>query len=327
MKTRRKLVLALGSALATPLSLLAQQQDKVWRLGFLTSGVGYQPAEDAFRRRLRELGYIEGKNVVIEWRLLKGEGTNRLSELAAELVRLSVHCIIANGTVATRAAKQATSEIPIVMANGGDDPVRLGLAASLPRPGGNMTGFISLSTQLSGKRLELLKETLPKLSSVAVIWDPNSNGGPAHFKETAVAAGTLGVQVHSLQVREPDGFEQTFHTATKAHAQALIVIAAGVTNSYRMRIAELALKSRLPAIYSDSEFVLAGGLMSYASDRSEQYRRAAGYVDKILKGARPGDLPIEQPTKFELAINLKTAQALGIKIPGSILLRADKIIK
>jgi putative ABC transport system substrate-binding protein len=328
MNNRRKLVIALGAcALGTPFHSFSQQPGKVWHLGVLASSIGYQAAEDAFRRRLRELGYVEGKNLVIEWRILKGEGPNRLSELAAELVRLKVDCIIANGIVTSRAAMQATSTIPIVMANGGDDPARLGMVASLARPGGNMTGFISLSTELSGKRLELLKETLPRVSNVAVLWDPNTNGGPVTFKETAIAGNKLGIQLHPLQARDPEGMEQAFEAAGKARAQALIVVAAGVMNSYRARIAELAIKSRLPVMYTDIEFIHAGGLMSYGADRSEQWRHAADYVDKILKGAKPADLPVQQPMKFEMIVNLKAAKQIGLTIPPNVLARADKVIK
>ncbi len=328
MNTRRKLLVALGaSALVAPFTSFAQQQGKVWRIGFLSTRAGIESQEEALRQGLRELGYVEGQNLVIEWRFTKGKA-DLLAEFAAELVRLKLDCIITTGTSATRAAKQATITIPIVMANAEDDPVRHGLVASLARPGGNVTGFISISSELAGKRLELLKETLPKASRVALLWSAGSLSATGHVKETAVAARVLGVQLQSLEVvRDPEALENAFRAAGKGRSQALIVVMTGFMNSHRARIVNLAVKTRLPVMYTNLPIVLAGGLMSYAADSPDQYRRSAAYVDKILKGAKPTDLPVQQPTKFEFIINLKAAKQIGLTIPRNVLARADRVIE
>ena len=311
--------------LAGPLPAEAQQEGKVYRIGYLKNGrIG--PNEKAFREGLRKLGYVEGQNIVIEWRPAKGK-LDRLPELAAELVRLKVDCIVAIGLGPTGTAKRATTTIPIVMGNASGDPVQHGLVASLARPGGNVTGVISVSSDLAGKRLEVLKETLPKLSRVAILWIPTSPSAAYHVRETEVAARKLGVQLQSLEVRRADDIEKAFRAAGKRSADALIVVAAGGMSRHRKRILDLAVETRLPVMYTGSPWVRRGGLMSYATDSRELRRRAATYVDKILKGAKPADLPVEQPKKFELIINLKTAKEIGVTIPPAVLYRADKVIK
>ena len=317
-------ILVLG-LLAGPLPTEAQQAGKVYRIGYLKNGrIG--PNEKAFREGLRKLGYVEGQNIVIEWRPAKGK-LDRLPELAAELVRLKVDCIVAIGLGPTGIAKRATTTIPIVMGNASGDPVQHGLVASLARPGGNVTGVISVSSDLAGKRLEVLKETLPKLSRVAILWIPTSPSAAYHVRETEVAARKLGVQLQSLEVRGRDDLESAFRSAGKRSADALIVVSPGGMGRYRKRILDLAVKTRLPVMYTGSRWVRRGGLMSYGTNSRELRRRAATYVDKILKGAKPADLPIEQPTKFDLVINLKTAKALGLTIPPAVLLQATKVIK
>jgi putative ABC transport system substrate-binding protein len=327
MTTRRELLIVLGAgALTGPFGSFAQQQSKVWRIGFLSSNPGIGSSEEAFGQGLRELGYVEGQNIVIEWRFTKGK-VDLLPEFAAELVRLKVDCIITNGINATLAAWRATKTIPIVMGGGDDDPVRHGLVASLARPGGNVTGFISISSELARKRLELVKDTLPKVSRVAILWDPDSLPTAAHVRETGVAARALGVQLQSLEVRNPEVLENVFRAASKGRAQALIVVVSGLVNSLGARIATLAVKARLPVMYTSSNVVLAGGLMSYGENGPDRFHRVATYVDRILKGAKPADLPVVQPTKFELVINLKAAKQIGLTIPPNMLTRADKVIE
>jgi putative ABC transport system substrate-binding protein len=305
----------------------AQQPGKVYRIGYLSNGPGIRPAEEeVFRQALRDLGYIERQNLIIEWRFSKGS-LDLLPELASELVRLRADLIVAVGVNPTRAVKQATSTIPIVMGNADDDPVRHGLVASLARPGGNVTGFTNIGSDLAGKRLELLKETFPKVSRVAILWDPKGQGGAGHARETKIAAPGLGVELHPVEVRAADDLENAFQAAVKGRAEALIVVHTGLMNAERSRTVNLAAKTRLPVMYSSSSFVFAGGLMSYAADDHERNRRVAVYVDKILKGATPADLPVEQPTKFELVINLKTAKQIGLAIPPNVLAPADKVIK
>ncbi len=316
-------VLALG-LLAGPLTAEAQQAGKVYRIGYLSARFGIDRREEGFRQGLRELGYIEGQNIAVEWRFAKRK-MDRLPELAAELVRLKLDVIVTLGTRPTRAARKATSIVPIVMANVGD-PVRTGIVASLARPEGNITGLTTLSPHLAGKRLELLKEAFPQISRVVALWDPSRRSNEIHFKETEAAARELGVQLQSLMVRLPYDLENVFRTAVKARAEALSQLGCCFWG-YRAQIVKLAVKNRLPVMYSASRMVHAGGLMAYAPDRVDQLRRAAIYVDKILKGARPRDLPIEQPTRFELVINLKAAKQIGVTIPPSILYRADKVIK
>ncbi len=321
------LTLAL-SLLAAPLAADVQQEGKVHRIGVLiptspSAGARYLKA---FQQGLHERGYIERKNIIIESRYTEGR-IDPLPELGADLVRLKVGVIVTRGQQATRVAQKASGTIPIVFAGLGSDPVEIGLISSMARPGGNVTGLTSLAPELNGKRLELLKEVFPKVARVAFLWRIGSFSGERHFKEAEAVAGELGMRLHSVGVREPDDLERGLEAARRAGAQALTSTPSPLFTTHRVRIATLATKNRLPAIYPSTEFVEAGGLMSYGPDDLEYWRRAATYVDKILKGAKPGDLPVEQPTKFELVINLKTAKALGLKIPQSILVRADEVIQ
>jgi len=311
--------------LAGPLPAEAQQAGKVYRIGYLSNRTRIGSREETFRQTLRDLGYVEGQNIVIV-KIKKSRKPDRIPALADELVRLRVDMLFAPSTRRALAAKNATRTIPIVFLSA-VDPVAVGLVDTLARPGGNLTGVTHIAPELAGKRLELLKEIIPKLSHVAVLWHPGNLGSEQIWKESQLSARGLGLQLHSMEVTSADKFEGAFQEATKARSAALAVTLSSLINSNRRRIAELAIKNRLPSIYSDSRPVRSGGLMSYATNRIEQYRRAATYVDKILKGAKPADLPVKQPTKFELVINLKTAKALGITIPPSILYRADKVIK
>ena len=305
----------------------AQQAKKVPRIGHLAAtSPSTSPARtEAFRQGLRELGYVEGKNIVIEWRYAEGK-LDRLSELAAELVRVKVDVIVTAGPQTTRAVKEATSTIPIVM--GQDlDPVGNGFVASLARPGGNITGLSTLSPEISGKQLELLKEIVPRLSRVAVLGTSTQPGYALVSKETELAAGALGVKLQYLDVRGPKDIETAFREASKGRANAALVLVSPVLISQRTQIADLTVKNRLPAIYPRREDVEAGGLMSYGVNVLDLDRRAATYVDKILKGAKPADLPVEQPMKFEFIINLKAAKQIVLTIPPNVLVRADKVIK
>ncbi|OGQ82193.1 MAG: hypothetical protein A3F90_10145 [Deltaproteobacteria bacterium RIFCSPLOWO2_12_FULL_60_19] len=325
--TKKVFSLALGALLfALCVSVQAQQPKKVSRIGLLASGQGLGSAGDAFRQRLRELGWVEAQNITIESRFAGGKNLDRLPQLAAELARLKVAVIVADGDPAIYAAKQATSAIPIVVVAVGD-PVREGLVASLARPGGNITGLTSISTELSGKRLELLKEAVPKVSRVAVLWNPANASNVIEFKEAEVAARALGLKLQSLEVRGPDDFQGAFAGAARDRANALIVVRDPLVDSHHFRILDFAIDKRLPSIHGEEQFVEAGGLMSYGPSRVELFRRAATYVDKILKGAKPADLPVEQPTKFDLVINLKNAKQIGLTIPPNVLARADKVIK
>ena len=272
--------------LALCMSAEAQQPKKVHRIGYLANAAAIGPREETFRQGLRDLGYVEGQNIVIEWRFSKGK-LDRLPDLAAELVRLKMDCIVAYGVNPTRAAKQATSTIPIVMGNADDDPVRHGLVASLARPGGNVTGFTNVGSDLAGKRLELLKETVPKASRVAILWDPKGQGGAGHARETKIAAPALAVQLQPVEVQGPEDLENAFQAAVKGRAEALIIVHAGLMQTQRARVVNLAVKTRLPVMYTDSLFALAGGLMSYSDDDLDRSRRAATYVDKVLKGTKP----------------------------------------
>ena len=304
----------------------AQQSKKVYRIGYLANAIGIGPREEAFRQGLRELGYVEGQNVVIEWRFSKGQA-DRLQDLAGELVHLKVDLILAMGVAAARSAKEATGTSPIVMGNADDDPVRHGLVASLAQPGGNITGFTNIGSALAGKRLELLKETVPKVSRVAILWDSRGPGGAGHARETTITAPALAVQLQLVEVEGVQNLENAFQAAIKGRAEALIVVHTGLLQTQRTRVVSLALKTRLPVMYTDSSFALAGGLMSYSDDDLDRARRAASYVDKILKGMKPADLPVQQPTKFEFVINLKTAKQIGLVIPPNILARADRVIR
>ena len=305
----------------------AQQPAKIARIGFLitSSPAAIAPRLDAFRQSLRELGYVEGKSIVIERRHAEGK-SDHLPALAAELVRLKVDVIVTSGPTATRPAKEATSTIPIVMTFD-DDPVGSGFVASLARPGGNVTGLSTLSPEISGKQLELLKEIVPRLARVAVIGTSSREGTAQSLKELQPAADAFGVKVQYLDIQDPKDIESIFRAASKGRADAILVLQSPVFNSHRAQIADLALKSRLPATYPRREFVEDGGLMSYGVSIFDLDRRAAIYVDKILKGAKPAELPVEQPTKFEFVINLKAAKQIGLTIPPNVLARADKVIK
>ena len=322
-----KAVLLISFVLASIHAAEAQQPEKVPRIGYLTvASLSANLARvEAFRQALRELGYVEGKNIVIEWR--SGEGKlERESELAAEVVRCKVDVIVTSGPSMTRAAKEATGTIPIVMTFD-TDPVGNGFVMSLARPGGNITGLSSLSPELGGKQLEVLKEIAPKISRVAALGNSNEPANPKTLQEIKMAAGALGLQFQPLDVVSHSDIEAAFRAATKGRADALITLASVVLTDHRTQIVNLAVKSRLPAMYYDQRFVEAGGLMSYATSFTELSRRAAIYVDKILKGAKPADIPVEQPTKFELVINLKAAKQIGLTIPPSVLARADRVIK
>ena len=312
--------LASGAAIAEP-----QQPTKVRRIGYLASASGLGRREEALRQGLRELGYVEGQNIAIEYRFAEGM-LDRLTDRAAELVRLKVEVIVTPSTLDALAAQRATRTIPIVMAASGD-AVGTGLVASLARPGGNVTGLTALSRELSGKRLELLREAVPGLSRVAVLWNAANPDKARDLEETEVAARALGLQVQSLEVRAPNDFESAFRAATGKRAGALLALPDAFTTTHQSRIVDLAAKSRLPAMHEHREFVEAGGLMSYGPSLLGLFRRVATYVDKILKGTNPGELPVEQPTKFELVINLQAAKRIGLTIPPNVLARADKVIK
>jgi putative ABC transport system substrate-binding protein len=284
------------------------------------------PLVDAFRQGLRDLGYIEGKNILVEYRYAEGK-LDRIPSLVTELVQLKVDVLVSPALPAIRAAKQATKTIPILMLTN-VDPVATGIVDSLARPGGNITGLARFMTELSGKRLELLKEVVPEISRVGVLWSADDPDAAIGFKEYETAARVPKIQLQSLEVRGPNpDFEGAFQGAVKGHASALITVRSPLLLRYPKRIADLAVKNRLPSMYEGSDFVEAGGLMSYSSNDAESFRRAAVYVDKILKGAKPADLPVEQPTKFELIINLKSAKQIGLTIPPNVLARADKVIK
>ena len=315
--------LALG-ILLVPLAAEAQQPSKVFRIGVLATARA--PLSEAFLQGLRELGYVEGQNIIIEWRFSEGRA-EQLPVLAAELVRLKVDLIVASGTPAALPAKNATRTIPIVMLAVGD-PVGSGLIASLARPGGNITGLTLLAgMEIVGKHLELLKEAVPKISRVAVLLNPANQSHVLRLREVEVAGRSLGVQLQVLEARGPEEFDGAFAAMTRERAGALFVFADPVFLRDRTRLADLAAKRRLPAVYELKEHAEAGGLMAYGASLPHMWRRAATYVDKILKGAKPADLPVEQPTKLELVINLKTAKALGLTIPPSILVRADQLIE
>jgi putative tryptophan/tyrosine transport system substrate-binding protein len=306
----------------------AQQPGKVPRIGFVSlTGDSKTPGppDEAFRQGLRDLGYIEGKNIVVEYRYVEGK-LDRIPSLVAELVQLKPDVLVVQALPAIRAAKQASKTIPIVML-ATVDPVATGSVDSLARPGGNLTGLTRLTRDLSGKRLELLKEVVPGLSRVAVLWQA-APGATIGFKEYEAAAPALKLQLQSTEVRGPNpDLEGAFQAAAKGRANALITIRSVLLLRYPKQIADLAIKNRLPSMYETSDYVEAGGLVSYAASDAESFRRAAYYVDRILKGAKPAELPVEQPTKFEFVINLKTAKQIGLTIPQSVLFRADKVIK
>jgi ABC-type uncharacterized transport system substrate-binding protein len=317
------------SLLAAPLTAAAQQPATIPKIGFLGARSAASTGLEDLRRNLRALGYVEGQHIAFEARYADDEPA-RLPGLAEELVRLHVDVLVMAGTNEVRAAKDATGTIPIVFANVAD-PVADGLVDSLARPGGNVTGFSTILAVLAGKRLEflreLLKDTVPKLSRVAVLWDPRNVAATQQWQESQRAARDLGLQLHSMEVSRADQYEGAFHEAMKAGSAALAVTLHGLANSHQQRIVDLAANSRLPAIYARRDFVESGGLLSYGHDQTEPYRRVASMVDKILKGTKPADLPVEQATKFELVINLQTAKQLGLTIPPHILFQADEVIK
>ena len=333
LKSKIKNLKWLGLSLITFVIAVAvaqaqQPAGKVPRIGFLTGGSpsAESARHEAFRQGLRDLGYVEGKNIVMEWRLWDGK-RDRQRAMAAELARLKVDVIVAVGSGDIRAAKEATATIPIVMISGGD-AVGSGLVASLARPGGNITGLATLRPELSGKRLELLKEIVPGISRVAVLVSAMSSDHAQLLKELDLAAGAFGVKLQSLDIQSSRDFDSAFRDAAKGQAEAVLVRVPGpILSPQRTRVAQLAVKTRLPAIYESAEEVEAGGLMSYGLNINDSYRRAATYVDKILKGAKPADLPVEQPTKFEFVINLKAAKQIGLTIPPNVLARADRVIK
>jgi putative tryptophan/tyrosine transport system substrate-binding protein len=304
----------------------AEQQIKIPKIGFLGSGPSSRPWHESFKREFRKLGYVDGKNVTFIHRFADTK-YDRLPVLADELVRLKVDVIITPGSNDTGAAKNATKTIPIVFLGGGSDPVVLGLVDSLARPGGNLTGVSSIASELAGKRLELLKETVPKVARVAVLWNPQNAGSTQVWKESQPAAKELDLQLHSMAVNSADQLDSEFKETVKARSGGLAVTAGALLTTNQEQIIDLATKHRLPAIAANGEFVAKGGLMSYGTDGLERYQRAALMVEKILKGAKPADLPVEQPTKFELVINLKTAKILGLMIPQQVLARTDRVIK
>jgi putative ABC transport system substrate-binding protein len=321
---RRELITLLGgAAVGWSLAASAQTQPKIPRVGFVFSSTSNHLLE-AFRQALRELGYVEGQTILLEIRWVEGR-VERLPELVVELVGLKVDVLVVASSLAALAAKNATQTIPIVMM--GTDPVGLGLVGSLSRPGGNVTGVSFLSEEISGKRLQLLKELVPGLARVGVLKSPLNPGDPILWKETEVAAQRLGVALEALEVRGPEDFEAAFATAKQRNTQALLAFPDVLTYAYRSRITALAASNRLPAMYFIREYPDAGGLMSYGASFVHLCRRAATFVDKILKGAKPADLPVEQATKFELVINVKVAKALGLTIPPSLLARADELIE
>jgi putative ABC transport system substrate-binding protein len=319
-------VLAFG-LLAAPFAAESQQAKKIPRIGFLASFSSEQLAGrlPGFQQGLREHGYVEGKNIIIEYRY--GAGRNeRLPELAAELVRLDVDILFVQGTPAAHAAKKATRTIPIVIGNA-SDPVGTGLIASLARPGGNITGLSDFNFEVVTKRLELLREVVPSASRIAVLWNPTNPTNPLQMKQIQAVAPGAGVTVISIEAKKAEDIDHAFGLIGKKRADALLVFGDPMLGTHQNRIIELAAKNRLPAIYADIQATDAGGLMSYAVNFGDLYRRAVTYVDKILKGAKPADLPVEQPTKFELVVNVKTAKQIGLTIPASVLYRADKVIQ
>jgi ABC-type uncharacterized transport system substrate-binding protein len=327
MKAKISFLLLLIFLLLTASAAQAQQAKKVFRVGYLSVRLGIEAREEAFRQAMRDFGYIEGQNLVIKWRFAKGKNAV-FPELAAELVRLRTDCIVAIGVAAIRAVKQLTDAIPIGMGTIDADPVELGLVASLAQPGGNVTGFTGIAYDIAGKRLELLKEAVPKATRAA-IFTASADGpaGQAHLRESETAARALKMHLQVLSVPDPAGLDSAFKIALRDRVEILDVVVTSWVNSHRLRLVNAVTKMRLPTVYSNPDPVLEGGLMSYAADPVAQIRRAATYVDKILKGTKPADLPVEQPKKFEFIINLKAAKQIGLTIPPNVLARADKVIK
>jgi ABC-type uncharacterized transport system substrate-binding protein len=329
MTTRRRLLLGVGAGvLAAPLAALGQQPARTWRIGFLRLNPFTEidaPSRDAFLQGLKDLGYVEGKSIMIEWRFADGN-LKRVHTLAGELVQLKVDVIVAAGSPAASAAKEATSRVPVVMVNV-TDPEATGIVASLARPGGNVTGTSNLTGQLGAKNLELLISLVPKLQRVAVLQDPAVPATATILKSIHAAADKVGVTVVPVSAGTVEEVEKAFPAMGRHNARAMIIVAGGVFRMHVRRIAELAIKHRLPSASTNQEFPDAGILLSYSPDFPEIFRRSASYVDRILKGARPGDLPAEQPTKFELVVNMKTAKALGLSIPQPFLMRVDRVIE
>jgi putative tryptophan/tyrosine transport system substrate-binding protein len=328
MRSRTAFITALVLAgVAAGLPVGAQQAPRIPRIGYLSGATPATGAHlvEAFKQGLRELGYVEGKTIVLEARYSEAR-SERLPELARELVSRKVDVIVAGNDVVTAAVKRETSTIPIVMANS-FDPVGTGFVASLARPGGNITGLSNISSELSGKRLELLRETVPGLSRVAVLWNPDVRGAVLDYKETEAAARSRHLEIQSVEVSRTEDFDRAFAAVTGQHAQAFILTANPVALAYQGQLASFAQRNRLPSMYAQREFVNAGGLMSYGPSTPELFRRAASYVDKILKGAKPADLPVEQPSKFELVINVTAAKALGLTLPPSLVQRADQLVQ
>jgi putative ABC transport system substrate-binding protein len=327
LRNPKSAILLCAMLFALTFSAEAQQPTKIPRIGYLTGATpdGQSTRIEAFRQGLRELGYVEGNNIVIEYRYAELKPELR-SKLAAELVRLKVDVIVTNGVNITRAAKDATVSIPIVMTQVGD-PVGSGLIASLARPGANITGLSNVAPEITGKQLEVLKEIIPKLARVAIFGPSTQLGNAQALKEIELAARAFKVKLQYLTVLGPKDIEKAFQAAGKAHADAVLVLPGPIGNSQRTQLASLAVKSRLPAIYSNSQYVVDGGLMTYGPSLPDLDRRAATYVDKILKGAKPADLPVEQPTKFEFVINLKSAKQISLTIPPNVLARADRVIR
>jgi putative ABC transport system substrate-binding protein len=322
---RRDFIPLLGGAIAWPLAARAQRAGKVASIGYLSPGSA-SGRTDAFRQALRELGYVEENHILIEYRFAEGN-FDRLAGLAAQLVQLKVDVLVAEATQASLAAKDATRTIPIVMLLVAD-PVGSGLVTSLARPGANITGTSSMTAEVAGKSLQMLKKVAPKASRVAVLWNPRNVVAQAKMlQETEVVAPVLGVQLQPVGVRGPGEFDRAFAEITRGDASALLVMADPILVLHKTRIVDFAKKSRLPAMYGNKEYVWAGGLMYYGSGFADMFRRTATYVDKILKGAKPAHLPVEQPTRFEFVINLKTANALGLTIPETLLVTADEIVE
>lgn len=323
---RRRLVIAIGLGALAPLGALGQVA-KVRRIGIFTLGQAPATANiEAFRQGLREHGYVEGQGIALEYRFAQGK-LDRLPALAEELVRLNVDIIVTESTAAAQAAKQASARIPIVMAVGGGDPVKYGLVASLRRPGGNVTGLTLVGADRSGKQLELLKEAIPRTTLVAVIYNAANPVSAQFLQEAEAASRLLGLQLKLVEVRKPADLDEAFRIVAEARPSAFITLGDAMLLNNRERIGNFAVANRLPGAFPSSEFAEAGGLIAYGPNLAAVYHRAAAFVDKILKGAKPGELPVEQPTKFELVVNLKTAKALGLKIPPPILARADRVIE
>ena len=313
---------------AIPPYIQAQQQKKAYRVSYLSPRPGIEARDEALRQGLRDLGYVEGQNLTMDWRFTKGNN-DIFPDLAAKLLRLRPDCVIAVGVNAVRAFKQLTDTIPIIMPTINADPVEIGLIASLARPGGNITGFTGIDYDLAGKRLQFIKEAVPKARRAAILVSGIGSGGAgqAHIKDAEIAARALKVQLQVLEVQKPEDLDGAFQQARKARVEIISVASIGLIISHRSRIINLSAKHRYPTIYSSPDFVFEGGLMSYAADPVDQYRRVAVYVDKIFKGAKAAELPVQQPMKFEFIVNLKAAEQITFTVPPNVLVKADKVIR